>query len=44
MAVKLLFNVGIIPLQELDLVPVLASTEAREGLVRTVPPPEKVCG
>jgi hypothetical protein len=43
MAVELLFKVGIIPLQELNFILVLASTEAREGLVRTVPLLEKVC-
>jgi hypothetical protein len=43
MAAKKLLKVGIIPLQELDIVPVLAGTEAGEGFTRAVPPPEEVC-
>ena len=43
MATKRLLKMGIIPLQELNIVLVLTSTEAREGFARAVPPPEKVC-
>ena len=43
MAVELLFKMRIIPLQELNLVLVLASTKARKGLVRTVPLLKEVC-
>jgi hypothetical protein len=42
MAAKKLLKMGIIPLQELDIVPVLTGTEAGEGFIRAVPPPEKV--
>jgi hypothetical protein len=43
MAAKRLLEMGTVPLQELDIVPVLASTEAREGFTRAVPPLEEVC-
>jgi hypothetical protein len=43
MAAKKFLKMGIIPLQELNIVPVKTGTEAREGFTRAVPPPEEVC-
>jgi hypothetical protein len=43
MAAKKPLKMGIIPLQELDIVPVLAGTEAGEGFTRAVPPPKEIC-
>jgi hypothetical protein len=43
MAAKKPLKMGIIPLQELDIVLVLAGTEAGEGFTKAVPPLEEVC-
>jgi hypothetical protein len=43
MAAERLLEMGPVPLQELNVVPVLTRTEAGEGFARAVPPPEKVC-
>jgi hypothetical protein len=43
MAAKKPLKMGIIPLQELDIVPVLAGTEAGEGFTRAVLPPKEIC-
>jgi hypothetical protein len=43
MAAKKLLKMGIIPLQELDIVLVLTSTKAGEGFTRAVLLLEKVC-
>jgi hypothetical protein len=43
MAAERLLEMGTVPPQELDVIPVLTRTEAGEGFTRAVPPPEKVC-
>jgi hypothetical protein len=43
MVAKRLLEMGTVPLQELNIVPVLAGTEVGEGFTRAVPPPEEVC-